>query len=98
MAKVNWTFQALEDLDEIGERLSGNSSKYASYIVELCFERGNYLSNFPKMGRVVPELRVNSIREIIVKNYRIIYSVIDIENVEILTVRHSSRPLSDSDF
>lgn len=98
MAKVNWTFQALEDLDEIGERLSLNSSKYASYIVDLCFERGNYLKNFPKMGRVVPELGVESIREIIVKNYRIIYSIVGIESVEILTVRHSSRPLADSDF
>ena len=37
MAKVNWSFQALEDVNDIAEYLVQNSGRYASHIVELIF-------------------------------------------------------------
>lgn len=95
MAQVNWTFQALEDIDEIATYLSNNSTQYASYIVDLLLNKGDLLATFPKMGRIVPETNLTSIREIIAKNYRIIYSLPDNDTVHILTVRHSSRPLDE---
>lgn len=95
MAKVTWTFQALEDLADIGEYHSQHSEKYASYLLDLILESGNQLEQFPRMGRIVPESNIPSVRERIVKNYRIIYSLPDVDTVDNLTVRHTSRPLGD---
>ncbi|MEZ4939147.1 MAG: type II toxin-antitoxin system RelE/ParE family toxin [Crocinitomicaceae bacterium] len=59
--------------------------------------KGDLLSNFPGMGRVVPEMKNKDIRELIYKNYRIIYYIVDATHIDILTVHHSSRPLDVSD-
>lgn len=95
MAKVTWTFQALEDLSEIAEHLALNSEKYASYIVELILDKGQLLETFPKLGRIVPEINLTSVRELIVKNYRVIYSSPNSDQVNILSIRHSSKPLGE---
>lgn len=93
MAKVNWTFQSLEDIDDIAEFHSQSSPQYASFLVDEFFESPKQLESFPFSGRVVPELNVTSIRELIVRRYRIIYAVVDEKEINILTVRLSSRPL-----
>jgi len=95
MAKVNWTFQALEDLSDIAELLAQNSSSYASHLVKLILEKTDLLQSFPELGRVVPELKIKSIRELVIKKYRIIYMLSSDKEVNILTVRHSSKPLGD---
>lgn len=95
MAKVNWTFQALEDLDEIAEYLASNSTKYANHIVKLIFERVELLGTFPEMGRVVPELNIKSIRELIIKNHRVVYTYSSNKQVDIIAIRHASRPLEE---
>ena len=44
------------------------------------------------MGRVVPEIGDEAMREVIYRNYRIVYVVDrDDEEVEVLTIFHSSR-------
>lgn len=98
MAKVNWTFQSLEDISDIAEYQAKYSEKYANLLVDLFLEKGNLLAQFPHLGRVVPESNIKSIREIIIKNYRIIYSIPNVETVDILAVRHSSIPLPDIDI
>ena len=95
MAKVNWTFQALEDLDEIAEYRAKYSEKYASFLIDAIFEQTQALEAFPYSGRVVPEINISSIRELIVQKYRIVYSVPDRSQVHILTVRPSSFPLGE---
>lgn len=42
MVKVNWTFKALEDIDEIAEHVAEYSSKYAEQIVEDLFGKGDF--------------------------------------------------------
>ncbi|MEM8526060.1 MAG: type II toxin-antitoxin system RelE/ParE family toxin [Bacteroidota bacterium] len=93
MAKLDWTFQALEDLDEIGEYLSEQS---AQELIETIFLKVELLENFPRMGRKVPELNLPHLRELIIKKYRVIYALPDIDTIHILTVRHSSRKLPES--
>ena len=95
MAKVNWTFQALEDLSDIAELLAQNSSSYASHLVKLILEKTDLLQSFPELGRVAPELKIKSIRELVIKMYRIIYMLSSDKEVNILAVRHSSKPLGD---
>ncbi len=94
MAKVDWTFQALEDLAEIDHYLHSSSAKYADFVISSVLEVTTQLEQFPKSGRVVPEMNIRSIRELIVLKYRIIYQVASSEEINILTIRHSSKPLN----
>ena len=50
------------------------------------------LNNFPKMGRIVPELENVEIREIIYRNFRIIYRLKQ-NIIEIARIIHGSRIL-----
>jgi len=68
-------------------------TKHAKYTVDLIIERGDLLGNFPQLERVVPEAGITSIREIIIKNYRIIYALANKRQVNIIAVRPSSIPL-----
>ena len=97
MAKINWTTQAWDELAEINDKLSAYSDRYADFVVDSILNAANNLTNFPRLGRVVPELKIPKIREIIVEKYRIVY-FLDGDDVQILTIRHSSRPLSDTIF
>jgi plasmid stabilization system protein ParE len=54
MAQVNWTFQALEDVEEIAAFHARNSERYASLLVEYFFEGAAQLEKFPLSGRIVP--------------------------------------------
>ena len=47
---------------------------------------------FPEIGRIVPEYADPKIREIIYRNYRIVYQIED-RAVEIITVSHGSKLL-----
>ncbi len=51
------------------------------------------LERFPLSGSIVPELRREEFREILLKKYRIIYRVRSEERVEIVTVHHGARLL-----
>jgi toxin ParE1/3/4 len=94
MAKVNWTLQAMEDLADIEHYLGENSEKYADFVVTSVLEVTKQLALFPKSGRVVPEMNISSIRETIVLKYRVIYQMPSQNEVNILTIRHSGKPLS----
>jgi plasmid stabilization system protein ParE len=54
--------------------------------------RVDYLAAFPKMGRVVPEAEDENIREIILRPYRVIYQVIEQQQiVAIARIWHGAR-------
>lgn len=55
-------------------------------------EKVRPLERSPRMGRMVPEIQDEVIREVLYRNYRIVYVVDrDDEEVEILTIFHSSQ-------
>jgi toxin ParE1/3/4 len=97
MAEVNWTFQALEDVEEIAANIAQSSERYATHLVDEFFAAVDHLEQFPNAGRKVPETNLSSIRELIVLKYRIIYSLPKSNRVDILAVRHSSFPLKGID-
>ncbi len=56
------------------------------------FKRVEVLEQFPFMGRMVPERRQHELRELIFKNYRIVYRVKENQKlVQILRVWHTAR-------
>ena len=72
MVKIIWADLAIEDLQSIHDYIAKDSKTYASKFIELLIERVNQLESFPKSGRIVPEFSIDSIREVIEGNYRII--------------------------
>ncbi|MCK4689756.1 MAG: type II toxin-antitoxin system RelE/ParE family toxin [Candidatus Marinimicrobia bacterium] len=90
--KLIWTREALDNIIEIENNISqDNPSKaieFTGYLIDKC----EYLIDNPEMGRVVPEFSDPQIRELIVKNYRIVYRHIA-EEIQILTVFEGHRLL-----
>ena len=98
MVKVVWTEVSVEGLREIFDYISKNSIKYAKITVDRIYERANQISTNPKSGRIVPEIDDESLRELIIGKYRLIYYIVNEYRVDILRVYHSARSLSDSDI
>ncbi len=83
--KVFWTNKAQEDLISIGRFIRRDNPKAANRLIINIRKRVLPLKNNPYIGRTVSELSDKSIREILYKNYRIIYKVKTI-SIDILTV------------
>lgn len=92
MAKIVWTDLALEDLNAIREYIAKDSKFYADRFIDKIIYRVEQLENFPNSGRVVREFDLESIRELIEGNYRIVYHV-NLDHIGILRVHHSARSL-----
>ncbi|MCI0484997.1 MAG: type II toxin-antitoxin system RelE/ParE family toxin [Blastocatellia bacterium] len=90
--KIVWSPLALEMVDEIADRIAEESLEAAKVWLIDIFGAVDRLQEFPESGRVVPEVKHSNIREIIFKNYRVIYRV-ERKQVSILTVRHSRQRL-----
>ena len=90
--KLIWTREALENIIEVENNISqDNPSKaieFTGYLIDKC----EYLIDNPDMGRVVTKFSDPQIRELIVKNYRIVYRHIA-EEIQILTVFEGHRLL-----
>jgi len=95
MVKVNWTRQAIENIYEISEYFNHQPKQFAEQLTNKIFEKAKNLEQFPQMGRVVPEIGRSDIRELIFKNYRIIYHLITNTQINILAVHNSFRPLTE---
>lgn len=94
--KISWTENALEMLGEIEDFISINNPEAAIKWVNKIIKRCQNLSRFPHRGRIVPEIGLNSTRELIEGNYRIVYRIRD-PWIEILTVfeGHRQFPFED---
>lgn len=93
MAEIKWTPNALEELDDIANYISKDSPNYAQILVKEIYELISYLEEFPKFGRKVPEYNDPNLREVLYKNYRIIY-LIKQDHLEIISIIHGSRNLN----
>ncbi len=96
MAEINFTDQALADIENIAIFISKNSEKYAKIQVQRFFKRVEVLEEKPLSGRIVPEINNKNIRELIMGNYRIIYLIINKSRIDILTIHSSYMLLSNS--
>lgn len=91
MGKIRWTETASNHLQIIHEYIAKDSKAYATRFVKSLIKAAAKLETMPSIGRIVPELENNALREVIYQNYRIIYRLRSDENVEILAVLHSAR-------
>jgi toxin ParE1/3/4 len=90
VAEVIWRPQALRDLEAIEAYYEEVAPDFAPLFVAGAFETAARLSTFPRLGHIVPEIGDDSIRELIYRQYRIIYVVVE-HTAEVLTVYPSAR-------
>ena len=93
MGEVRWTPQAADDLEAIWHFIARDSVEMAVIFADRVLGATDHLAKYPRSGRIVPELRIESIREIIVGSYRVIYRVSRDDDVQLLTAHHGARPL-----
>lgn len=89
MTRITWAPQAIEDVEAIRAYVARDSVHYADLLVERLVSAVARLENHPLSGRVVPEVGDESLREVIHRNYRIVYRVTS-NAVEIVTVFHGA--------
>ncbi len=94
MVRINWTFQAKEDLKSIMEFISKDSKRYAKLQVLRIKYRTCILNSQIYLGKIVPEIDKQNIRELVEGRYRIIYKIVSKNQIDILTVHHSVRDLT----
>ena len=91
--KVFWTNKAIEQLKAVHNYHAQISPEYANRLVDLITKRSEQIGNFPNSGRMLPEINLEQIREIIEANYRIIYYV-GVDRIDVLAVVHGQQKLS----
>ncbi len=93
---VIWSIPARNDLKQIYEYIAKDSRYYATNVVENIVSKAENLDEFPEIGRVVPEIGDENVRELIIYSYRLIYEVVP-NDVQILAIIHGKRDFSSLD-
>lgn len=83
--KIFWTKEALLRLHDIEEYISRDNPIVAFEFVDKLISLVETLIDNPGKGRIVPELSMDNIRELLHKNYRIVY-LVKKSSIDILTV------------
>ena len=90
--EVAWTDPAWEDLEAAAEYIARDSEFYAAALVQDAGVAAASLSDFAERGQVVPEFADESIRELLVNPYRLVYKLTD-EHVLIVAFLHGAQRL-----
>lgn len=93
--KIVWTDSAWNDLQEIAEYIAKDSANYAAAFVREVREAARSLATLSERGRVVPETNTESIRELFVRSYRLIYQVGQSE-IHVIGFIHGARQLLEA--
>lgn len=95
MAEIVWTEPALSDLDAIADYIALDKPAAASELVARVFAHVAQLSDFPKSGSRLREIRDSRYRQIVEPPCRVIYRL-DGDRVLILHVMRSEQRLRRS--
>lgn len=90
--QVRWSHEAATDLESIAEYISKDSLYYAASFVGEILAAASSLDRFSTGGRVVPEVGDDTVRELLVKGYRLLYKLGE-DSVLILAVIHGRRDI-----
>lgn len=90
--RVRWTDSARRDLQEIATWIARDRPQTAREVVTALRASVRHLAEYPQLGRIVPEIGAESLRERVVTPWRILYRLHEREIV-ILAVVHGRREL-----
>ena len=90
--KIIWTFESVDDLEAIATYIARDSGFYARSFVREIRDASLSLKEFPERGRMVPEFSNAAVRELFIKEYRLIYRIEEFRIV-VLGIIHGKRDL-----
>ncbi len=76
MYRVNWSLDAIEDIESHQSYIEKDSPLAALRWTEEIFKKEELLTENPFLGRVIPEEHKVNRRELIIGNFRLLYEVI----------------------
>ncbi len=95
--KLIWSPLAIDRVSEIADYIARDNINASVKWVEEIFNEADQLIEFPESGRLVPEIERYNIRELIFRNYRIIYQIKE-QEISILTLRHFKQILPSDEI
>jgi plasmid stabilization system protein ParE len=93
--EIVWSLWASDDLVSVAEHISRDSEAYAATVVRELVDAARSLRVFAERGRHVPEYDDPSVRELIVRKYRLVYCVHP-DRVDVLRIIHGAREMPAS--
>lgn len=90
--QIIWSEQARDDLQAIVLFIAQDNLTVAESFGYRLMSKVDVLAQFPELGRIVPEANDETVREIILRPYRIIYKVLTKKQiVAIARIWHGAR-------
>ena len=86
MPKVVWTDKCLQRIEEISDYIELDSKKNAEQFIKEIFDKEEMLKNNPKIGKIAPDYELEEYRQIIIRNYRLVYKI-DGKYLNMITIR-----------
>ncbi len=98
---VKWTRHARTQLRQIHDYIARDSTFYAKHVAAALMARTDGLDEYPRTGRIVPELEAETVREVSAFSWRIIYEIRSEDrpaHIEVLAVIHKRRDLPSDEI
>ena len=90
-----WSQSAVQDMKNIEDYIAQDSQKYAKIVRKEVLRAVKDLVKFPNKGRAVPEDKDEYFREILVRNYRVMYEIIS-DAILISAVFHVAMDITEN--
>ena len=90
---IHYTTRFVHELDEQADYLAQYSATRASLVVNSVFRQLELLRQHPQIGRMVPGFGNEKVRELLYRQYRIIYRLVSAERIDVLAFQTGLRPL-----
>ena len=94
---VIWSEPAKPDLRSIHDFIAHASRHYAKKVTQDIREKADILDQLPKLGKTVPEVKDENVRELSLYSYRIIYEIKD-RGVFVMAVVHKRKDFKVGDI
>ena len=73
--EVVWAGTAFSDLESIAEYIARDSAHYAASFVQEVIDASRTLAEFAGRGQRIPEFGEETLRELLIRSYRLIYQI-----------------------
>lgn len=93
--EIRWSPEAIDDLEAIAEYIARDSAYYARAVVRQMLSASRRVAEFPLIGRIVPEIGNENIRERFIYSYRLIYRI-ESRIILVVAVIHGKRLLENT--
>ena len=94
---VKWTDHAETQLRHIHDYIAQDSAHYAKRVTAALVSKTIGLDELPRIGKIVAELNEETVREISLYSYRILYEI-NLTQIDILAVIHKRRDLKPDEI